>query len=116
LNNKSIYILGAIVFMATMASVSWPIGTATATADPKNEWGDLASDLGEERKMGSHSSDPVQGNDDRETPRTGVGNLDLDEGDGDIDDDGGDRDHPSETADILRDLCESGQGSEDQCP
>lgn len=81
-----------------------------------NAWGDLASDLGKAGKMGGHSSDPIQGDDDRETPRTGVGNLDLDEGDGDIDDDDGDKDHPSETARILRDLCDSGQGSEDQCP
>ena len=40
-----------------------------------NEWGDLASDLGQSGKMGPHSSDPIQGNDDRETPRTGVGNF-----------------------------------------
>ena len=24
--------------------------------------------------------------------------------------------NPSETAEVLRDLCESGQGTEDQCP
>jgi hypothetical protein len=107
-NINATYILGGIVFLALMALVSWPISaTATSEHDPKNEWGDLASDLGEDGKMGSHSSDPIQGDDDRETPRTGVGNLDLD---------GGGKDHPSETADILRGLCESGEGSEDQCP
>jgi hypothetical protein len=111
----------AVIGITMVAAIVMIMSTTLSVTDSfaaKNEWGKLASDLArsEPGKMGSHSSDPIQGDDDRETPRTGVGNLDLDEGDGDIDDDGGDRDHPSETADILRDLCESGQGSEDQCP
>ena len=93
----------AITFAMVM-STTFSISDAFAA----NEWGDLASDLGQSGKMGPHSSDPIQGNDDRETPRTGVGNLDLDGEEG--------KDHPSETAEVLRDLCESGQGTEDQCP
>jgi hypothetical protein len=106
-------LIATMISAAMIASTTFSVTDASAS---KNEWGDLASDLGQAGKMGGHSSDPIQGDDDRETPRTGVGNLDLDEGDGDIDDDDGDKDHPSETADILRDLCDSGQGTEDQCP
>jgi hypothetical protein len=100
--------LGLIGGFITIAVVLLTTLSFTDASASKNEWGDLASDLAKEGKMGPHSSDPIQGDDDRETPRSGVGNLDLD-GDGE-------RDHPSETADTLRDLCESGQGSEDQCP
>ena len=100
-------LMGLMAGAITVAMVLSTTLSVTDVSASKNEWGDLASDLGKEGKMGSHSSDPIQGDDDRETPRTGVGNLDLD---------GGGKDHPSETADTLRDLCESGQGSEDQCP
>lgn len=80
----------------------------TAFASDKNAWGGLPSDLAKAGKMGGHASDPIQGDDDRETTRTGVGGLDLDSD--------GERDHPSETAKTLRDLCDSGVGTDDQCP
>jgi hypothetical protein len=77
LNNKSIYILAAITLIATMALVSWPVGTVTA-ADPKNGWGEATSEeAGEEKQgkeLGEHASDPNNdgpGNDDRQ----GLGNL-----------------------------------------
>lgn len=99
--------MGLFAATITFAMIMSTTLSVTDAFAAKNEWGDLASDLGQSGKMGSHSSDPIQGDDDRETPRTGVGNLDLN---------GGGKDHPSETAESLRDLCESGQGTEDQCP
>jgi hypothetical protein len=77
LNNKSIYLLGAIALIATMALVSWPTNTVTA-ADPKNGWGEATSEeAGEEKQgkeLGEHASDPNNdgpGNDDR----SGLGNT-----------------------------------------
>jgi hypothetical protein len=85
--NKSIYTLGVIAFMATMALVSWPISTVTA-ADPKNGWGDATSEeAGEEKQgqeLGEHAADPDEddtpGNDNNvddgeNSHRSGLGNL-----------------------------------------
>jgi hypothetical protein len=71
--------LGGIIFLALMALVSWPIGAATATSDPKNGWGEATSEeAGEEKEgkesIGDHASDPNNdgpGNDERE----GLGNT-----------------------------------------
>ncbi len=105
-------VITAVMIMAATVSV-------TDVSAGKNEWGDLASDLGQSGKMGKHSSDPDDNPDTDNTPRIGVGNLDLTEPDvaeGDLDDDDGDRAHPSENADVLRGLCEQGGGTENQCP
>lgn len=76
----------------------------------QNEWGKLASDMGKAGKMGKHASDPdhdgVKGKD--EGNREGVGNLDLD-GDGE-------KDHPSETANVLRGACEGASDDNPFCP
>ena len=91
-----------------------PTLSVTDVFASKNEWGDLASDMGQ--KMGEHSSDPDHDGVKPEGNREGVGNLDLDEGDGDIDDDDGDKDHPSETADNLREACEGADEDDPRCP
>lgn len=53
-----------------------------------NCWGKVTSELATENKgIGGHSSDPVPGDEDNETPREGVGNQD--------------EDHPSDHADVV---------------
>jgi hypothetical protein len=109
--NKTIYaglVAGVIVagmIMSTTLSV-------TDVFAGKNEWGKLASDLAKAGKMGEHASDPDhdgdKGQDPDHSPRQGVGNLDLD-GDGE-------RDHPSETADTLRGICDSIPDEDPRCP
>jgi hypothetical protein len=88
MNNKSIYMLGAIaiVLMAMMALVSWPISTVTAESDPKNGWGKATSERATEQgDVGEHSSNPdgdaTKGNDnqhdtdDEKDHRSGIGNT-----------------------------------------
>jgi len=103
---KTIY-AGLIASLLAAAVISTTSSGTNAFASDKNDWGDLSSDLAKAGKMGGHASDPIQGDDDRETPRGGVGNLDLD---------GGGKDHPSESARTLKNLCDTGQGTADQCP
>jgi hypothetical protein len=55
--------------------------------DDANCWGKVTSELAEGEGIGEHSSDPVGGDDDNETPREGVGNQE--EG------------HPSDHADTV---------------
>lgn len=110
--------VGLIAGVVTTAMIlSTTLGDFSVFAS-SNEWGDLASDLGQAGKMGEHASDPDhdgnKGQDDN--PRVGVGNIDLAENDGNIEDDDGDKAHPSETADILRSVCDSIEEDDPRCP
>ena len=104
--------MGLIAGIITTAML---LSATLTTADvfaSTNEWGKLASDLAKADKMGEHASDPDhdgdKGQDPDHSPRQGVGNLDLD-GDGE-------KDHPSETADTLRAICDSIPGDDPRCP
>jgi hypothetical protein len=46
----------------------------TPQNDDANCWGKVTSELAEGEGIGEHSSDPVGGDEDNETPREGVGN------------------------------------------
>ena len=106
--NKSIRI-GIFAGVCAIAMI-----LSATSANPQvfaqNEWGKLASDMGQAGKMGKHASDPDHdGNKGKdEGPRQGVGNLDLDND--------GERDHPSETANALRDACAGISGDDPRCP
>jgi hypothetical protein len=53
----------------------------------ENCWGKVTSELAKGEGIGEHSSDPVPGDEDNETPREGVGNQN--------------EDHPSDHADTV---------------
>jgi hypothetical protein len=105
-SNKSIYMLGAIALVATMALVSWPISTVTyvSAEKPKNPdlWGKEASELAQANKgekdgspgseMGEHTRDSDLNGDD--PGRVGVGNIDEALP-------GDQEDHPSGVVDFL---------------
>jgi hypothetical protein len=98
--------MGLIAGVFTIAMVLSTTLSITNVSASKNEWGDLASDMG--GKLGEHSSDPDHDGVKPEGNREGVGNLDLD---GDEE-----RDHPSETADTLREACEDAEEDDPRCP
>jgi hypothetical protein len=103
LNNKSIFMVVAAL-AAIVASGVVPTVIPAVYADSENgrsDFGEQASDnLAKDGQMGEHSSDPIPGDDDRETPRSGIGNVFNP-------DDPKDSDaskHPSDTANTLCDL------------
>jgi hypothetical protein len=77
--------MGGLILVATMALVSWPISTATATTEePKDGWGEATSERATEQgDVGDHSSNPdgdeTRGNDNQEedenSHRSGIGNV-----------------------------------------
>jgi hypothetical protein len=103
-------VAGVITTAMVLATTLSITNVSATTSNENNDWGNLASDLAKSGKMGEHASDPdhddIKGHD--EGPRQGVGNLDLD-GDGE-------KDHPSETADTLRGLCDSLPDDDPRCP
>jgi hypothetical protein len=109
-NTKLMGLTVAVVITTTMM-LSATLSVTDVFAS-YNEWGDLSSDMGQAGKMGEHASDPdhdgEKGQDPDHSPRQGVGNLDLD--------DDGERDHPSESADTLRGICEGITGDDPRCP
>jgi hypothetical protein len=86
---------------AAMASGVIPTVIPAVYADSDNgrsDFGEQASDnLAKDGQMGEHSSDPLPGDDDREVPRDGIGNV---FNDGDPKDSDASK-HPSDTANTL---------------
>jgi hypothetical protein len=65
----------AIVAGVLIGTVNFStIAFAAKPADP-DCWGEESSELGKSGETGKHASDPIPGDDDRETPRSGIGNL-----------------------------------------
>jgi hypothetical protein len=50
------------------------IAFAEKPADP-DCWGEETEEQAKTGTQGEHSSDPIEGDDDRETPRHGIGNI-----------------------------------------
>ena len=96
--------------VAAMASIALPAVYADSD-NGKSDFGEQASDnLAKDGQMGEHSSDPLPGDDDRETPRSGIGNV------FNPDDPKGDPDskHPSDTANTLCDLFPTNEACTDE--
>ena len=114
-NTKLMGLAVAGVIVATMM-LSATLSVTNVFASTANEWGNLASEMGQAGKMGVHSSDPNHDGDKGDGPRIGVGQLDLRENDGDLDNDDDDRATPGENAEVLRALCENAPEDDPKCP
>jgi hypothetical protein len=83
-------VLAIVAGILVGAGNLWIIASAEQPDDP-DCWGEESSELAQEEDdqpgSGEHASDPIPGDDDRETPRSGIGNLGLG--------------HPSEVGEAL---------------
>ncbi len=66
-------VLVAMMLTTVLPAVAAPIDPTGAPEDP-DCWGEVTSQVASPR-FGQHASDPIPGDDDRETPREGVGNV-----------------------------------------
>jgi hypothetical protein len=67
-------IAGLLVGTLTSNPISVMSAFAEKPADP-DCWGEESAQQGKTGDAGKHASDPIPGDDDRETPRSGIGNL-----------------------------------------
>jgi hypothetical protein len=82
-------LLAAVLLVATATTTLGTMTTTVSAAGTPREnpgqppdsncWGEINSGLAQSSGgVGEHASDPIPGDDDRETPRAGVGNQDED--------------------------------------
>jgi hypothetical protein len=94
-----------------MASAVIPAPVYADSENGKSDFGEQSSDnLAKDGQMGEHSSDPLPGDEDRETPRSGIGNV-FNSGDPKDDTDSK---HPSDTANTLCDAFPTNEACTDE--
>jgi hypothetical protein len=74
MNSKIIILAIAVLSVAVIGMTGPTVVFAKKPVDP-DCWGEESAQQAKTGEQGKHASDPIPGDDDRETPRSGIGNL-----------------------------------------